>query len=116
MVPFKFSHYRLTNNICLNPVWNLGYTVKSYLNEKNKPSDINITLNESINILKQNKIINSNKIIDNNRPILNETSSPIPRNDYNIIIILMELYRSKYWLNHNHLIISAMNLINLQFL
>ena len=94
----NFSHFRLTNNIVLNPIWNLGYTIKSYLKEKgvDKFSNINITLDESIKILQKKSDINSIKLIDKQRPFLINHISSIPENNSNIIIILMESFAGQY--------------------
>ncbi|MBC8311534.1 MAG: LTA synthase family protein [Candidatus Marinimicrobia bacterium] len=94
----NFSSYRFTNDLAVNPIWNLGDTWKSYQKEKsvNQFGNVKVTLNESINIAR-NKISNANiQYLNDEFPLLRNSTSNSDNNDYNVVIILMESFAGQY--------------------
>jgi phosphoglycerol transferase MdoB-like AlkP superfamily enzyme len=94
----NFSSFRFTNDLAVNPIWNLGNTCKSYLKEKSisQLANVKITLNESLQLARY-KITNTNsQFLKDDFPFLRNSISNNEETDYNIVIILMESFAGQY--------------------
>jgi hypothetical protein len=93
----NFSDHRVLNQLCLNPVWNLGRTVMTAREENSADlfNSISISNEESIRIVR-NAYFDSNAIYGRKEfPLLRTNTSTVDRKNYNVILILLESFSSQ---------------------
>ena len=108
--PLNFSHsnfspYRFTNLLSINPLWNLAYTYKSFLEEKtyDRFENILISLEKSKIISRQSIKEVDTEYLNDDYPLLRNSNYGKDETNYNVIIILMESFAGQYIgaLGHN---------------
>ena len=90
----KITPFRYTNQLSLNPLWNLGTTIHTAIEEEfsDDLKSIKITLNESNQIARKSLQDPMADFLFDTHPALRETVSSNAINKYNVVIILMESF------------------------
>ena len=101
--PLNWSHtnitpYRFTNQLSVNPIWNMGMTWKTAISEQStdKYSNLNYPLEKAFVIARKSVQSLDNSFISLEYPLLRETKSSVQSKDYNVVIILMEAFAGSY--------------------
>jgi len=101
--PLNWSHtnvtpYRFSNQLSMNPIWNMGMTWKTILEEKSndKYSSLNYSSEKSLVVARKSVQSLDNSFISLEYPLLRETKSAVSQIDHNVVIILMEAFAGSY--------------------
>ena len=101
--PLNFSHsnisqYKFVNQLGINPMWNLAYSYQSALkeNSSSRLASIPISIEESLQITRDNIQEKNSTLIRDDFPLLRETNSENIQSKFNVVIILMESFAGKY--------------------
>jgi len=90
----NFSDHRILNQLCLNPVWNLGRTIITAKEENSAAlfDSIPVSYDESLKNVRRAYAGQSEKFFDDDFPLLRESNSVYPQKNYNVILILLESF------------------------
>ena len=101
--PLNFSHsnisqYKFVNQLGINPMWNLAYSYQSALkeNSSSRLASIPISIEESLQITRDNIQEKNSTLIRDDYPLLRTTNSINKKTNYNVVIILMESFAGHY--------------------
>ena len=101
--PLNWSHtsitpYRFTNQLSVNPVWNMGMTWKTAISEQStdKYSNLNYPLEKAFVVARKSVQSLNDTFISEEYPLLRETKSALPEQKYNVVLILMEAFAGSY--------------------
>jgi len=101
--PLNWSHsnitpYRFTNQLSVNPMWNMGMTWKTAISEQStdKYSNLNYPLEKAFAVARKSVQSLDNSFISVEYPLLRETKSAVLPVDYSVVIILMEAFAGSY--------------------
>ena len=90
--------FRFTNQLVLNPIWSLGFSLVSSNKENFQEyfNSIDLSIDESNQIARKSVQINNGNFLNKNFPVLRKTISKNKKNNYNVVIILMESFAGEY--------------------
>ena len=93
----SISRYRFINHLSMNPVWNLGYSFINSKkdNENEKYAHINISIQEAQNLVRGNLGLSPANYIVPDYPLLRKSIYPSNSKDPNVVIIIMESFKSQ---------------------
>ena len=101
--PLNWSHtnitsFRFTNQLSVNPLWNMGMTWKTALAEEtnHKFSENGLSLDETILTARTSIQAPHAEFLADDYPVLRRTTSSINRLDLNVVVILMEAFAGQY--------------------
>ena len=101
--PLNWSHtnitpYRFTNQLSVNPLWNMGMTWKTAMAEESyhKFSDNGLSLDEAFLTARISTQAPHAEFLADDYPVLRRTKSLKNRQDLNVVVILMEAFAGQY--------------------